>query len=270
LRFNDAELWFVNTAFSCLCTRSDIYSFEPRWRPWFVTELLPADRCHLNGLALRDGRPRYVTALGQTNEDGGWRVNKRDGGLLVDIQDNEILARGLSMPHSPRWHNGRLWVLNSGEGGIGLIDSATGRYEEIVQLPGFTRGLSFYGPFAFVGLSQVRESAVFSGIPLVDRLAERNCGVWVVDLRSGQSVAFVKFEDAVQEIFAVEILPGIRYPDVVNDDQIRLDSSFELPDDAMADVPAPLRASVGKTNDESQQPPRTRSARVSRPRRNGA
>ena len=207
--------------------------------------MLPADRCHLNGLALRDGRPRYVTALGETNENGGWRENKRDGGLLIDVEHNEILARGLSMPHSPRWHDGRLWVLNSGTGGFGTIDPATGRYEEITQLPGFTRGLSFCGPLAFIGLSQVRESAVFSGIPLVDRLAERNCGVWVVDLRSGEVIAFVKFEDAVQEIFAVEVLPGTRYPDVVTDDQVRLDGSFELPDDAMADVPAPLRASAG-------------------------
>jgi uncharacterized protein (TIGR03032 family) len=238
---SDHELWFVNTSFSCLCTRSDIYSFQPRWRPWFVKELVPADRCHLNGLAVRDGQPRYVTALGETNEDAGWRANKRDGGLLIDILSNEIIARGLSMPHSPRWYNGKLWVLNSGEGGFGTIDLDSGKYEEIVQLPGFTRGLSFCGPLALIGLSQVRESAVFSGIPLVDRLAERNCGVWIVDLRSGKSVAFVKFEDAVQEIFAVEILPGIRYPDVINHDQARLDGSFELPDDALADVPAPLR-----------------------------
>jgi hypothetical protein len=251
---DDHELWFVNTTFSCLCTRSDIYSFQPRWRPWFVTELLPADRCHLNGLGLRDGRPRYVTALGETNENGGWRANKRDGGLLIDIAHNLILARGLSMPHSPRWYDGRLWVLNSGEGGLGTIDPATGRYDEILQLPGFTRGLSFCGPLAFIGLSQVRESAVFSGIPLVERLAERNCGVWVVDLRSGQSLAFVKFEEAVQEIFAVEVLPGTRYPDVVNEDPVRLGSSFELPDDAMADVPAPLRASAGPPPEQGARP----------------
>ncbi len=238
------ELWFVNTAFSCLCTRSDTYSFQPRWRPPFVTALLPADRCHLNGLALRDGRPRYVTALGETDENGGWRANKRDGGVLIDVQQNEIVARGLSMPHSPRWHEEQLWVLNSGEGGIGTLDLATGEYHEVATLPGFTRGLSFCSPFAFVGLSQVRESAVFSGIPLVDRLAERNCGVWVVDLRSGQTVAFVKFEEAVQEIFAVEVLPGTRFPDLLNDDLLRLDSSFELPDDALADVPEALRATV--------------------------
>ncbi len=242
MAFAGDELWFVNTAFSCLCTRSNVFSFQPRWRPWFVEQLLPADRCHLNGLGMREGQPRYVTALGETNEDAGWRANKRDGGLLIDIQQNEILARGLSMPHSPRWYDGRLWVLNSGEGGFGTIDPATGHYEEVTQLPGFTRGLSFFGPLAFIGLSQVRESAVFSGIPLVDRLDERNCGVWVVDLRSGQAIAFVKFEDAVQEIFAVDVLPGMRFPDVVNEDQVRLDSSFELPDDALADVPETLRA----------------------------
>jgi uncharacterized protein (TIGR03032 family) len=148
------------------------------------------------------------------------------------------------MPHSPRWHHGRLWVLNSGAGGIGTVDLASGRYEEVAQLPGFTRGLSFYGPLAFVGLSQVRESAVFSGIPLVDRLKDRNCGVWVVDLRTGDTVAFVRFEEAVQEIFAVEVLPGLRYPDVLTADEQRLDGSFELSDEAMPDVPATLRSVV--------------------------
>lgn len=238
----ERELWFVNTAFSCLCTRSDTFSFQPRWRPLFVTALLPADRCHLNGLALRDGMPRYVTALGETDENNGWRANKASGGLLLDVESNEIIARGLSMPHSPRWREGQLWVLNSGEGGIGQVDLTTGAYRVVAQLPGFTRGLSFFGPFAFIGLSQVRESAVFSGIPLVDRLAERNCGVWVIDLRTGQTVAWVKFEDAVQEIFAVEVLPNTRFPDLINDDPLRLDGSFELPDDAMADVPEALRA----------------------------
>ncbi|HEX4128846.1 MAG TPA: TIGR03032 family protein [Pirellulales bacterium] len=238
------ELWFVNTAFSCLCTRSDVYSFQPRWRPRFVSGLSPTDRCHLNGLGMRDGRPGYVTALGETDDDGGWRTNKRDGGLLIDITTNEVVARQLSMPHSPRWHHGRLWVLNSGAGGIGTVDLASGRYEEVAQLPGFTRGLSFYGPLAFVGLSQVRESAVFSGIPLVDRLKDRNCGVWVVDLRTGDTVAFVRFEEAVQEIFAVEVLPGLRYPDVLTADEQRLDGSFELSDEAMPDVPATLRSVV--------------------------
>jgi len=236
------ELWFINTTFSCLCTRSDGYSFRPRWRPSFVSHLAPEDRCHLNGLGLVDGRVRYVTALGETNTPGGWRANKRDGGVLIDVPSNEILVRGLSMPHSPRWYDGRLWLLQSGAGSIGTVDLASGRYQPIAELPGYTRGLSFHGPLAFVGLSQVRESAIFSGIPLVERLQERTCGVWVVNIHTGETVAFVKFEDAVQEIFAVEVLPGVQYPDVITDNKELLAGSFVLPDDALADVPEAMRA----------------------------
>lgn len=236
------DMIFVNTLFSCLCRRSDTYNFDPVWRPSFVTHYIPGDLCHLNGLGTRDGRVRYVTALGETNEPGGWRGNKKDGGILIDLPSNEIIARGLSMPHSPRWYNGRLWVLHSGTGGFGTIDLATGKYESIVELPGFTRGLSFWGPLAFIGLSQVRETAVFGGIPIAERdLRERTCGVWVVNIESGEVIGFVKFEDAVQEIFAVEVLPGARYPELVNEDRELLAGSYELPDAALADVPEDLR-----------------------------
>ena len=163
------DVWFVNTRFSCLCTRSHNYSFQPRWRPPFITELAPEDRCHLNGLCVIDDRIKYVSALGESNEPGGWRKNKRDGGLLMDVETNEVITRGLSMPHSPRWYRGRLWVLNSGEGGLGFIDPRTGRYESVAELPGFTRGFDFVGPLAFIGLSQVRESAIFSGIKIAER-----------------------------------------------------------------------------------------------------
>jgi uncharacterized protein (TIGR03032 family) len=204
--------------------------------------LLPGDVCHLNGLATRDGRVRYVTALGETSEPGGWRANKRNGGALIDVDSGETIARGLSMPHSPRWYAGRLWLLESGDGSLGWVDLATGQYEAIAQLPGFTRGLSFLGPLALVGLSQVRESAVFSGIPLVERLTDRTCGVWMVHLETGRTVAFVRFEDAVQEIFAVEALAGIRFPDLINHDPELIGTAYVLPDAALADVPAELRA----------------------------
>jgi uncharacterized protein (TIGR03032 family) len=241
-----AELWFVNTRFSCLCTRDPVYSFVPRWRPAFVSALAPEDRCHLNGLGVRDGRVRYVTALGETDARAGWRANKKDGGILIDVASGEVLARRLSMPHSPRWHDGRLWVLESGTGGLGVVDPATGKYQAAASLPGFTRGLDFYGPLAFVGLSQVRETAVFSGIPITERPAERNCGVWVVDLRSGQTVAFLRFEEAVQEIFAVQVLPGKRYPDVIHDELKWLAESFVLPDEALAQTaPAFVRRAEG-------------------------
>jgi uncharacterized protein (TIGR03032 family) len=242
MAWGSEELWFVNTRFSCLCTLDRVHSFAPRWRPPFVSGLAPEDRCHLNGLALADGRPAFVTALGETDTPGGWRENKKDGGVLIEVETGRVLLRGLSMPHSPRWHNGKLWLLESGAGGVGYVDPLTLRYHRVAELPGFTRGLDFYGDLAFVGLSQVRESAVFSGIPIADRpLEERTCGVWVLDVTSGETVAFVKFEDAVQEIFAVQVLPGFRFPDVVNDNTALIGDSFVLPGDALSIVPVPLR-----------------------------
>jgi uncharacterized protein (TIGR03032 family) len=240
-RIDDPELWFVNTRFSCLCTLDRRYSFVPRWRPPFVTALAPEDRCHLNGLGLVEGQVRYVTALGETDTAGGWRADKARGGILLDVASGAILLRGLSMPHSPRWYQGQVWLLESGKGTIGRADLGAGRYEPFTELPGFTRGLDFHASLAFVGLSQVRESAVFSGIPLTERLSERTCGVWVVDLSSGRIVAFLKFQDAVQEIFAVQVLPGIRFPDLINDDGKVLSDFFVLPDDALRQLPDPLR-----------------------------
>lgn len=146
------------------------------------------------------------------------------------------------MPHSPRWHRNQLWLLESGDGSLGRVDLKTGRYEAIVKLPGFTRGLSFLGPLALVGLSQVRESAIFSGFPLVERLQERTCGVCVVDIEAGQPIAFVRFDGSVQEIFAVETLPGIRYPDLINHDPDLVGRAYVLPDDALSLVPKELRS----------------------------
>jgi uncharacterized protein (TIGR03032 family) len=238
------QLWFVNTRFSCLSTLDAESSFAPRWRPPFVTELEPSDRCHLNGLGLVDGQPKYVTALGETNAMAGWRPNKARGGLVMDVDTGVILCRGLSMPHSPRWYGGRLWVCESGSGTLGYVDRNTGRYEAIAAVPGFTRGLDFAGELAFVGLSQVRESAVFSGIPITERLRpeERTCGVCVVDLRRGETVALLKFTSGVQEVFAVALLPR-RFPDLINDDEKLLESSFVVPTECLGEVAATVRGS---------------------------
>jgi uncharacterized protein (TIGR03032 family) len=239
----NGDLWVVNTRFSCLCTIDRSASFTPRWRPPFISELEPSDRCHLNGLGMLDGKPKFVTALGETDTKGGWRANKAKGGVVIDVDSRAVITRGLSMPHSPRWYAGRLWVCESGAGTFGFIDLNTGRYEPVAATPGFTRGLDFGGPFAFVGLSQVRESAVFSGIAITERLAEheRTCGVCVIDLRSGQVVALLRFETAVQEVFAVNML-GWRFPELINDDEKVLESSFVVPTECLCDVAATVRA----------------------------
>ena len=204
------ELWIVNTLFSCLTTLRSEYSFVPRWRPPFITELAGEDRCHLNGMAMRDGKPAYVTMMSETNEPAGWRPNKATTGCVMDVASTEVVTRNLAMPHSPRWHGDRLWVLNSGFGTLEVIDLASGRRQVVAHMPGYTRGLAVCGPFAFIGLSKIRETAVFGGVPIAEKRNELRCGVGVVDLRSGQPIASLEFETGVEEIFDVQVLPNCR------------------------------------------------------------
>lgn len=234
------ELWFINTRFSCLCTLEPNHSFVPRWRPPFITSYDMRDRCHLNGLAARDERPRYVTALGDTDDPGGWRRNKATGGILMDIDSNEFLLRGLSMPHSPRWYQDRLWFMESGKGTLSYYEASTGKAITVAELPGFTRGLDFIGNYAVIGLSQVRETAVFAGLPLTRTQPVRHCGVWVVDITNGETVAFLRFENGVQEIFAISILPW-KFPDVIYDSPELLGTTYTLPDEALDNVILPSK-----------------------------
>jgi len=229
LAFAGGELWLVATAFSCLATMDGAHSFVPRWTPPFITSLAPEDRCHLNGLAVRDGRVAQVTALGVTDEGGGWRSDKASGGVLIDLASSEVAIAGLSMPHSPRWHDGRLWLLESGTGSLCIADLEGGSVEVVAELPGFTRGLAFIDGIAFVGLSQIRESATFGDLPLTRRLRERQSGVWMVDLHTGQVTGFLRFDDLVQEIFDVAVLQGIRFPEIAEAGDGTTARSYMLP-----------------------------------------
>src|SRR4051794_26942673 len=228
------ELWVVNTRFSCLCTLHPDYSFVPRWRPPFVTAFTADDRCHLNGLAIVAGRPRYVTALGETDTANGWRGNKARGGCLMEVTSGEVISRGLSMPHSPRWHDGRLWLLESGTGQLVLVDPATGCRQPVAELPGFARGLALLGPYAFVGLSKIRGASAMDGVPLADRRERLKCGVAVVDLRSGRVVALLEFQTAVEEIFDVQLLPGLRFPEVIGFQQETIQHTYVVPRESPA------------------------------------
>jgi uncharacterized protein (TIGR03032 family) len=229
----DGTLWFVNTRFCCLCTLDLHSSFNPQWRPYFISKLMPEDRCHLNGLALVYGVPKFVTALGTADTVGGWRQNKARGGVLMDVPSNQILIEGLSMPHSPRWYRDRLWLLESGDGSIGWVDLQARQYHKICELPGFTRGIDFCGPLAFIGLSQVRESAIFSGIPIAERLKDRIAGVYVVNIETGQLIAYLNFTSGVHEIFAVQVLPNLIYPELINENNDWLRHSYVIPDHAL-------------------------------------
>jgi uncharacterized protein (TIGR03032 family) len=223
------ELWVVNTRFSCLCTLHPDFSFVPRWRPPFITALAAEDRCHLNGLAIVDGRPKYVTALGETDTAGAWRANKPQGGCLMDVSNGAMISRGLSMPHSPRLHDGRLWLLESGTGQLVLVDAATGQRQTVAELPGFARGLAMCGPYAFIGLSKIRATSAMDGVPLAQRREQLKCGIGVVDLRSGRVIAFLEFQTAVEEIFDVQLLPGLRFPEVLGFQKEAVQHTFVVP-----------------------------------------
>jgi uncharacterized protein (TIGR03032 family) len=206
------ELWLVNTLFSCLCTLHEDYNFVPRWQPSFISLLAAQDRCHLNGLAIDRGRPKYVTALGTSDAPRGWRETKADGGVVIDVDSGEIVARGFCMPHSPRLHQGSLFLLDSGRGRLVRVEPSSGEVETIAEYPGYGRGLCFHGPFAFIGMSKARETSVFGGVPICQDRAAMRCGVVVVEWTSGRSVAFLEFQSGVEELFEVQLLAGVRRP----------------------------------------------------------
>ena len=214
LAWSGGELWAVNTLFSCLCTLGPDFSFVPRWRPPFTSALAAEDRCHLNGMAFEHGRPRYVTALGETDTHQGWRPGKASGGCLIDVDRGRTVIRGLCMPHSPRLHGGKLWLLDSGTGRLVVADASSGKVQAVAAVPGYARGMDCHGQYAFVGLSRIRETSVFGGIPIAEHRQHLKCGVAVIDLAAGRAVASLEFKSGVEEIFAVTVLPGTRWPAV--------------------------------------------------------
>ncbi|MCB1583540.1 MAG: TIGR03032 family protein [Xanthomonadales bacterium] len=213
---DDEGVVFVNTLFSCLARPSQTHSFEPIWQPPHISKLAAEDRCHLNGLAVKDGKAAYVTCVSETDVNEGWREHRQSGGVVIDVQSNEVVAGGFSMPHSPRWYRDKLWVLNSGEGEFGYIDMKTGQFEPVAFCPGYLRGLSFYGDFAVVGLSKPRENKTFEGLALQQKLegkkVQPRCALQVINLNTGDVVHELRIEGIVEELYDVCVLPQIKQP----------------------------------------------------------
>lgn len=243
IAWGNEGLWAVNSSFSCLCTLSPDASFVPRWKPHFISELAPEDRCHLNGMALRDGKPGYVTTFSTFDQAGMWRKDKRFDGTLMDVQRNEIVLRGLSMPHSPRWYRGHVYYCNSGEGQLCRLDPATGHNEVLAELPGFTRGMDFHGPLLFVGLSKVRRSDVTATAPLGGKHDQTFSGIWVFNLDTLQVAATLSFTGNVDQIYDVAVLPGCHFPELIEPAHPRMRNHFCFPPLAQ---PLPPHASANK------------------------
>jgi len=210
---------FVNTLFNCIGTVSEGHSFRPLWKPPFIDRLAAEDRCHLNGMAVEAGRARYATAVSRSNVADGWRDRRAEGGLVLDVDTGGTVARGLSMPHSPRLHGGRLWLLNSGAGEFGWVDPASGAFTAVAFCPGYARGLTLVGGYAIIGLSLPRDNRTFQGLPLDAALARHDadprCGLLVVDLATGDAVQWVRIEGIISELFDVAFLPGTTCPSAI-------------------------------------------------------
>ncbi len=209
--------------------------------------------------------PRFVTALNETDTRGGWRPSKAKGGCLIDVPSGEIVARGLSMPHSPRSHEGRLWLLESGNGRLLLEDNTTGHRETVTEVPGFVRGLAIHGPYAFMGLSKIRESATLGGLPIGERLGEVKCGVAAVDFRSGRVVGMFEFRSAVEEIFEVQLLVGVRFPEVIGSQQDTVCRTFVVPDGGGASPPLASGSSAPGPSDHQGPGPNAHPRRMTPP-----
>jgi len=228
----NGELIFVNTLFSCLSTLSLKNSFEVKWKPFFISKLAPEDRCHLNGLALRDGEPRYVTCAAKSDIASGWKDQRLGKGVIIDILYNKIICEGLTMPHSPRWYLNRLWLLEAGTGYLGYLNKKN-EFEKVTFCPGFLRGLDFYENYAFVGTSKLRQERTFSGMPIEETLKEKGgnaqCGVYIIDTNNGNIMHNITFEGMVKELYDVIVLPGIKRPSAIGTKSEEIRWIIQLP-----------------------------------------
>ncbi len=230
---------FVNSLFSCLAELSESHSFKHLWHPSFISRAAAEDRCHLNGLAVdKEGKPRFVTAVSESDVHEGWREKRRDGGVVIDVESGETIVSGLSMPHSPRLVGDKLYLLNSGAGEFGFIDLSAKKksFQSIAFCPGYARGMALVGKeqeFAVVGLSHCRDNRTFQDLPLNEALAEKGaetrCGLLVIDIKSGDVVHSLTLGGIVKELYDVVALPGVRCPSALGfkTDEIRRVISVE-------------------------------------------
>jgi len=216
IAWGDEGLWVVNSTFSCLSTLSPDSSFIARWKPKFISELVPEDRCHLNGMAMLNGKPKYVTTFNMENSRDSWSEGRIDYGTLIDVDTHEILIEGMIMPHSPKVYKDEIYVCESGLGVVWKYNPKTKEKTQVVKLQGFTRGLYFYGGVMFVGLSQVRVSEIKNPTPLSKEYDETYAGVWMINLSDNSEIGHIKFGGDVDQIYDIAIIPESTNPELVN------------------------------------------------------
>jgi uncharacterized protein (TIGR03032 family) len=209
------QLFAVNTLFSCLVKIDDSYNFIPVWKPKHIDKLVSEDRCHLNGMAMQNGKPKYATAFGTGNSFQSWRDTVTTGGVMYDVEADEIIARDLPMPHSPKVFNNELYVLLSAKGELVKINTATGKYDVITKIGGFVRGMSLYKDYLFVGLSKLRKnSSTFAKLDFADKADQ--CGIMIIHLPTGSIAGKITYTSSVDEIYDIHIVPEKTRPNILN------------------------------------------------------
>jgi len=216
IAWGDEGLWVVNSTFSCPSTLSPDNSFVARWKPKFISKLVPEDRCHLNGMAMLNGKPKYVTTFNMEDSRDSWSEGRIDYGTLIDIDTDEILIEGMIMPHSPKVYKGEVYVCESGLGVVWRYNPITKEKAQVVKLQGFTRGLYFYGGVMFVGLSQVRASEIKTPSPISTMYDETYAGVWMINLEDNTEIGHIKFDGDVDQIYDIAIIPDSTMPELLN------------------------------------------------------
>ena len=230
IAYGEDGLYVVNSAFSCIAKIVPDHSFEVVWTPPWISKLMPEDRCHLNGMALRDGRPRYVTAFNQSDNKGSWKKNQKADGVLMDIESNEVLVSSLFMPHSPRYKNGKVYFCESGDGSVFSYDVQTRKKSLVVKLPGYTRGIDFYGPLMFVGLSKVRTKEEDEQLPLSESGQDTLSGIWVVNLESNKVIGNIEFKSGIEQVYDVAVVRETSYPSLLDAEHEKIKHIYKYKD----------------------------------------
>ena len=75
----------------------------------------------------------------------------------------------------------------------------------------------------------IRNTSAMDDVPLTQRREQLKCGVAAVDLRNGQVIGLLDFQTAVEEIFDVQLLAGLRFPEVIGFQQETIQHTFVIP-----------------------------------------
>lgn len=208
-------LYAVNTLFSVIAKIDHDFSFNPFWKPSFISEVVPEDRCHLNGMAMVNGQPKYATAFNQGNSTQSWREVITTHGILMDVEKNVIILEGLAMPHSPRIFNNKLYLLLSATGEFIEVDTDKNSFSQICQFKGFVRGMAHYKDYVFIAISKLRKnSSTFAKLEIADQSKEAK--IMIVHLPSGSIQGEIKYHTSVDEIYDIQVLPNKMRPNIMS------------------------------------------------------